>query len=207
MRYAPVDCMNSERDVLRCLPESLEQKQALLDSQEALGIGCYDGETFVGSVWFYRIEDRGLGSPLAPPWSGWARGSEDARLDLSQLPVELPFLGLSCFHVGRTKALESEDRNDPSYFGKGIGTGLLSAAVQWASQRDYRAIVAMSGIDAFAEFNNWAGTLPLKVYQRQRFNILHSVDAAASLPGHLQELMPEGPLSQAVVGRRVGDGT
>ena len=78
MRYSVIDCLNPDRDVLRCLPETLEQKQKLLDYQGALGIGAYDRDTFVGSLWFYRIEERGLGSPLAPPRSGWGRGSEDA---------------------------------------------------------------------------------------------------------------------------------
>ncbi len=203
MEYAAIDSVNLDRDVLRCLPELLEEKHALLDYQAAFGIGAYDNDTFVGSLWFYRIEDKGLGSPVAPPWSGWRRGSEGARLALPELDVELPFLGLSCFHVGRTKALESEDKNDESYYGKGIGSGLLAAAVEWAAQRDYMAIVTTSGIDGFPEFNNWAGMLPLKVYLRQGFDVLHTVDRAESIPGHLQELTPECQLTQAVVRKRI----
>ena len=121
---------------------------------------------------------------------------------MPELDVALPFLGLSCFHVGRTKALESEDKNDELYYGKGIGSGLLAAAVEWATQRDYMGIVTTSGIDEFPEFNNWAGMLPLKVYLRQGFDILLNVDATKSIPGHLQDLAPECPLTQAVVGKR-----
>ena len=137
MEYAPIDSANPDRDVFRCLPESLDEKRALLDYQDALGIGVYDSDIFIGSLWFYRIEDKGLGSPVAPPWSGWRRGSESARLALPKLDAELPFLGLSCFHVGRTKALESEDKNDESYYDKGIGSGLLAAAVVWAVQQPF----------------------------------------------------------------------
>lgn len=203
MEYAAIDCVNPDRDVLRCLPESIAKKQKLLDYQGAFGIGAYDNDTFVGSLWFYRIEEEGLGSPVAPPWSGWQRGNEGAGLDLSEIDVELPFLGLSCFHVGRTKALESEDRNDESYYGKGIGSGLLAAAVEWATQRDYMGIVTTSGVDGFPEFNNWAGMLPLKVYLKQGFDILHTVDTAESIPGHLRGLTPKCELTQAVVGMRI----
>lgn len=52
------------------------------------------------------------------------------------------------------------------------------------------------------EFNNWAGMLPLKVYLRQGFQILHTVDATESIPGHLRELTPRCQLTQAVVGKR-----
>ena len=203
MEYVPISSVNSDRDVLRCLPESLEEKRALLDYQAAFGIGAYDSGIFVGSLWFYRIEDKGLGSPVAPPWSGWQRKGEITRLILPRLDVELPILALSSFHVGRTKALEAEDRNDESYYGRGVGSGLLETAVEWATQRDYMAIVTTSGIDEFPEFNNWAGALPQKVYCKQGFSILHSLEATMSIPSHLQDLTPECQLSQAVMGRRM----
>jgi len=208
MEYRPVNTVNPDRDVLRCLPESLDQKQQLLDYQEAFGIGAYDGGAFVGSLWFYRIQEKGLGSPLAPSWSGWCRGSEDPRLSLQTLDVEVPLLGLSCFHVGRTKELEAEDRNDESYYGRGIGSGLLAAALKWASEHDYRSVVTTSGIDQFPEFNNWAGMLPLKVYLRNGFHILRKLDTSESIPGHLQDSTPnprEHQLVQAIVGKRANN--
>jgi hypothetical protein len=94
-------------------------------------------------------------------------------------------LGLSCFHVGRTKATEASDRNDTSYYRCGIGTALLKRGLDWASKRDYRSVVAISGIDAFPAYNNWAGTLPLKVYLRVGFNVLARLDAQSAVPGHL----------------------
>ena len=106
--------------------------------------------------------------------------------------------------MGRTKTLEPEDRNDESYYGRGIGTNLLLAAVQWAAERDYNAIVTMSGIDEFPEYNIWGGMLPLKVYLRRGFDILCPVDATESVPGHLRELTPDRQLSQAVVGKNIG---
>jgi hypothetical protein len=42
MRYEPVEEIRSERDVLRCLPESDEDKQSLLAFQGAFGIAAYD---------------------------------------------------------------------------------------------------------------------------------------------------------------------
>jgi len=203
MRYAAMDCIRPDRDLLRCLPESREEKQRLLDSQGAFGIGAYDNDVFGGSLWFYRIEERGLANPWAPPWSGWGRGSEGAGPRPAELDIGVPFPGLSCFHVGRTKALEREDRNDESCYGKGIGSGLLVAAMEWAVQRDYRAIVATSGIDAFPEFNKWAGMLPLKAFLRQRFDVLYNLDAAELIPNHLREATPGRQLVQAVVAKRI----
>ncbi len=206
MQYTPVDSVNPVRDVLRCLPESLEEKQQLLEYQRALGIAAYDKGTFVGSLWFYRIEDKGLGSPLAPPWSGWRRGSKEAHLTLQTLDIEVPLLGLSCYHVGRTKELEQKDRNDESYYGRGIGSGLLASSLKWAIENDYKAVVTTSGIDDFPEFNNWAGMLPLKVYLRNGFEILRNLDTSKTIPGHLRELIPnpqEHHLVQAIVGKRI----
>ena len=50
MQYAAIDSVTPDRDVLRCLPESREEKQQLLDYQGALGIGAYDNGVFVGSL-------------------------------------------------------------------------------------------------------------------------------------------------------------
>ncbi|GEM_PF-4974432 len=206
MHYKPIDLLNPDRDILRCLPESLEEKQRLLDYQGALGIGAYDNAAFVGSLWFYRIDKKGLGNPFAPPWSGWQRGNEDPKLTLQELNVKVPLLGLSCYHVGRTKELEPEDRNDESYYGKGIGSGLLVRALEWAVEQDYMAVIAISGIDDFPEFNNWAGMLPLKVYLRNGFEVLRHIDANESIPGHLRELIPNSQkhqLAQSIVGKRI----
>ena len=207
MEYTPIDSVNPDQDVLRCLSPDTEQRQRLLEYQGAFGIGAYDNGVFVGSLWFYRVENLELGNPFAPTWSGWCHSAEDyARFAPQKLPVAAPLLGLSCFHVGRTKQLEAVDKNDESYYGKGIGSGLLAAAVKWAAGRDYRWIMATSGIDAFPEFNCWAGLLPLKAFLRNGFVALRPLNATQTIPGHLQDLASHHSpqeLVHAVVGKRM----
>ena len=188
MQYRPIAELRPDRDVLRCLPESVDAKQSLVAHQGALGIGAYDDGLFVGSLWFYRLEDPASGCPLAPIWSGWHGDSDEFRRLSPEIPAHaLPVLGLDCFHVGRTKALEAQDVNDEFYSRRGSGTGLLTAALAWATQRDYRSVIAGSGMDAFPEYNNWAGTLPLKVYLRNGFDVLVPRDAWGAVPGHLRK--------------------
>jgi hypothetical protein len=207
VQYLPIESVNTDRDVLRCLPESLEQKQQILSHQGAFGLGAYEQRRFVGSLWFYRIEDLSQASPHAPPWSAWHRGAGEYNAISRRMQVgSLPTLGLSCFHVGRTKESESTDQNDRLYFGRGIGTGLLTAALAWAQSRDYRSVLSVSGIDSFPEFNIWAGTLPLKVYLRCGFGVLQHMDPDKSIPGHLRSHLGESGSKhcvQAFVIRRI----
>lgn len=88
--------------------------------------------------------------------------------------------------MGRTKEYENKDRNDDSYFGKGIGAGLLESAIRWASENNYKSIISDSGIDSFPEYNNWSGKLPLKVFTKQGFQILETISATDIIPGHLK---------------------
>lgn len=207
MQYRAIAELRPDRDVLRCLPDSVDAKRSLIAHQGALGIGAYHNGLFVGSLWFYRVEDPASGCPLAPIWSGWHSDSDGFRRLSPEIPAcALPFLGLDCFHVGRTKALAARDVNDESYYRRGIGTGLLTAALAWAAQRDYRSVIAGSGMDAFPAYNNWAGTLPLKVYLRNGFDVLKPGDAPSAVPGHLRkaaEVIEQDRLDMATMIRTI----
>ncbi len=188
MRYEPIAELRPERDVLRCLAESDDAKSALVAHQGALGIGAYDGELFVGSQWFYRVESRDAGCPHAPDHVPDLSPNEFKRQSVA-LGIQddaFPLLVLNCIHVGRTKALEDTDQNDTSYLKRGIGTHLLTAACNWAGERDYRAVLTTTGMDGFPEYNVWAGRLPLRVYLRNGFTTLANRDAIAEIPGHLR---------------------
>jgi hypothetical protein len=73
--YSAITTIEPERDVLRCLPESIDIKKKLLSFQGSFGIGAYDNGTFVGSLWFYLMIDGELGNPYVPDWSGLKLGS------------------------------------------------------------------------------------------------------------------------------------
>jgi len=188
MQFEPITELRPERDVLRCLAESDDAKRALLAHQGAIGIGAYEEGLFVGSQWFYRVESRNAGCPLAPDHIPDLR-PEDFRRQSVALGIPddaFPLLVLNCLHVGRTKATEDTDEPDPSYFRRGIGTHLLQAACAWAGDRDYRSVVTTSGIDGFPEYTVWAGRLPLRVYLRNGFTILANRDPETEIPGHLR---------------------
>ena len=202
--YEPITEIRPDRDVLRCLPESAAEKQALLEKQAAFGIGAFEDGIFVGSVWFYWIAAADSIS-AAPEWSGWhqnAAGFAQVRAKLARQAY--PILGLDCFHVGRTKAFESENRNDENYFRKGIGTNLLENAIFWAQTHEIKTVIAYSGIDSFPEFNLWSGRLPLKVYIQHAFQVFHSQEAIQNIPWHLQDFLPaadSAKMKMAIVAR------
>lgn len=188
MQYEPITELRPERDVLRCLAGPNDAKRALIAHQGALGIGAYDDGLFVGSQWFYRIETRDAGCPLAPRHVPDIQPETFKRRSVALgIPDDaFPLLVLDCLHVGRTKALEETDQNDTSYFRRGIGTQLLTAACAWATERDYRSVLTTSGMNGFPEYNVWAGRLPLKVYLRNGFTVLVSRDPEDEIPGHLR---------------------
>jgi len=154
---------------LRCQPDggSLEFN---LRHQEAIGIGAWDDELFVGSLWFYRLDDN-LTNPYAPAWVGYRRGNEEhlqrRKADAGLSPG--PVLGLDCVHVGRLIDNGPDGTPAKEYLGKGIGTKLLEGAVSFARERDYVGVIGGGGTDRVRSYNNWAGTLPTKVFVRQGF--------------------------------------
>lgn len=186
--YKAITSIEPERDVLRCLPELFAERMNLLSFQKCFGIGAYNDGSFVGSLWFYAINDPSIGNPYAPDWTGLKLGSEEYLSLISKLSMnDFPTICLRCFHVGRTKQTETTDKNDESYYGKGIGTGLLRTAIKWAKVNSYKSIITKSGLDGFDEFNNWAGSLPLKTYVRNGFEIISQDDWNKVVPGHLKE--------------------
>lgn len=155
---------------LRCLPDG-GKLEFCLGYQEAIGIGAWDDDLFVGSLWFYRLDDD-LVNPYAPPWVGYRRGNErnlQERKAQSGLGAG-PFLGLDCFHVGRLIENGPDGTPDPKYLGRGIGTRLLDAAVSFARENRYAAVLGAGGADRVRSYNHWAGTLPTKVFLRRGFS-------------------------------------
>lgn len=61
---------------LRCLPDGGSLEFCLGD-QGAIGTGAWDDDLFVGSLWFYRLDDD-LTNPHAPPWSGYNRANVES---------------------------------------------------------------------------------------------------------------------------------
>ena len=60
--------------------------------------------------------------------------------------------------------------NDPHYFGRGIGTAMCKASVQWARDHDYAAVLAPGAPDGLFEFAAWSGHLPSTTYTKLGFD-------------------------------------
>ncbi len=154
---------------LRCLPDggSLE---FCLGYQGAIGIGAWNDDLFVGSLWFYKLDDD-FTSRYAPPWCGYNKANaaslqeRKARSDLAPGP----FLGLDCIHVGRLIENGPDCAPDQRFLGTGIGTRLLEGAITFAKENGYAAILGRGGADWIRSYNHWAGSLPGRVLSRHGF--------------------------------------
>jgi GNAT superfamily N-acetyltransferase len=154
---------------LRCLPDGGSLEFCLRD-QGAIGIGAWDDDLFVGSLWFYRLDDD-LTNPYAPPWVGYNRANRESlaeRKARSNL-ASGPFLGLDCVHVGRLIENGPDGTPEPRYLGRGIGTRLLEAAIAFAKEHGYAAVLHGGGPDRIQSYNHWAGSLPARVPLRHGF--------------------------------------
>ena len=79
----------------------------------------------------------------------------------------------TCFHVGRLLRFDSsgsiEPTTDERYFGRGIGTALCRASVQWAKEHGYVAVVGLAAPEGLVEFARWSGHLPWTTYAKSGF--------------------------------------
>jgi len=154
---------------LRCLPDGGSLGFCLRD-QGAIGIGAWDDDLFVGSLWFYKLDDD-LTNRYAPPWVGYSKANTESlkeRKARSGLAAG-PFLGLDCVHVARLIENGPDGEPDPRYLGKGIGTRLLEGAIAYAKENGYQAILWGGGADRIRSYNHWAGSLPGRVPLRHGF--------------------------------------
>jgi len=61
---------------------------------------------------------------------------------------------------------------DPRYLGRGIGTALCSASIQWAREHGCAAVLALGAPDGLFEFAAWSGHLPWTAYAKLGFKVV-----------------------------------
>ena len=71
---------------------------------------------------------------------------------------------------------------DSRYAGRGIGTALCAASVQWATERDYTAVLALASPADLHEFAMWSGHLPWTTYAKLGFEVAGYTAAAGDMP-------------------------
>ena len=163
---SPIRREDLDKVLLRCLPDGY-RVEMLFKTQEIIGFGAWDGDECIAQLHCYRLNLPHGSSDLWPAWSrpSYVGGVLDGRLGISG-----PVWCHACFHVGRSiKSFANSDDPDSRYFGRGIGTTLAQASVQWAKRHGYEAVIAPGTPDGLFAFSVLAGGLPWTTYQKLGF--------------------------------------
>ncbi len=191
-----------DRIVQRCWPDR-EILDRLFGKQGTIGMAAWEDNQCIAQLHCYHVESLDEGNQDWPEHNKWL-----SRIPWSDVTAEVD-LGLrdrvwchACFHVGRTVEGAHEEALpaawgkgirkgiDPGYLGKGIGTALCKASVDWAREHDYQAVLAMGAPDELFEFAVWSGGLPWTSYLKLGFEPVAVESKDAELPEWAQGNSP-----------------
>jgi len=105
-------------------------------------------------------------------WWADLKGVED-RIEL---PARTAMLG--CWHVGRVREVDGEEREAEEYRGRGVGIGLLRRAIDWlhAGSAPFQALAAKAADSEARAYLNWLGGLALPTFNELGFERLASFE-------------------------------
>jgi GNAT superfamily N-acetyltransferase len=176
----PIRPDETGRIVMRCYPDG-EAVVRLFDRQGTIGMAAWDGDICVGLLHGYAIDVPGAGNP---DWPDWNRPAWVSRVLAGELGLTGRVWCHACCHVGRTLAAADEsDAPDGQYFGRGIGTALCRASVEWASENGYAAVLADGKPSALFQLAVWHGGLPWTTYAKLGFESSWREAKDDELPG------------------------
>jgi GNAT superfamily N-acetyltransferase len=180
----PVKSADLDRVAGACW-ENRETQMRLLDEQGILGMAAWDGERSVGQLHCYRVTLPEWDDASFPGYGrarlvSWPLGWPLLAAKQKGLEFDGPVWGHACFHVGF--AAPDARKADPAYFGRGIGTALCRASVEWAREHGYCAVLAQGGPKAVPAYNVWMGCLPWTTYDRLGFTCEAQEEDARELP-------------------------
>ena len=149
----PVGCMGE--------PDELQARIASLGSAAIL---AFDGDRHVGQLQFRRY----IGGQRSPNniWDPVYWMDFDGRAPT--LPPGT--ISVFCYHVGQ---LDDSDERDSSYFGRGIGAGLLDRLLEWAASTGAAAVVAKAS-PSLRPVMGFMGGQPIEVYEERGFQTVAS---------------------------------
>ena len=165
--------------------ENRQTQLRLLDSQEILGMAAWQGSQCVGLLHCYRVtlpdwDDSNFPGYARARLVSWPLGWPLLAVREKGLQFDGPVWSHACFHVGFTSP--ETHRPDRRYFGRGIGTALCEASLEWARGHGYAAVLAHGGTKAAPEYNVWMGCLPWTTYARMGFQCTAQEEDGQSLP-------------------------
>ena len=171
-------------------PSEVRARIADLGSSAAL---VFDGSQHVGQLQFRRYDPdlrspSGLHDPLY-----WGDFSATVAPELPQRA-----LNLFCYHVGQ---LDAGEARDARYQGRGIGSNLLDALINWADAERFEAIVAKA-VPAVRAVAVYMGGQPAAVYEERGFKIVarwQDADLLAHLSASMNEDSPLAAESRRLV--------
>jgi GNAT superfamily N-acetyltransferase len=146
-----------------------EMRQRLRD-QGTCSIIALDAGRPIAQL-YLRGYRRGFRSPRGlHDGSWWAdlKGVEDQVA----LPPRTAMLG--CWHVGRVRDADGTEREAEEYRGRGLGVGLLRAAIDWlrAPGSRYDALAAKGTDSEDRSYIGWVGGLPASAFASLGFERL-----------------------------------
>lgn len=181
----PIEEGEFERVPHRCWPRAREVVERLFAEQGTPGFAAWDGERCIGQLHAYRLNPPEPDEGNFPEWARenprlWPLGWPLATMRHRRMRFRGPVLGLACYHVGIT--CESPEAAEPKYFHRGIGTALCRAAVGWAREHAYAAVVALGGPANLFDYAAWMGALPWTTYAKLGFRSVAMEEDGRRLP-------------------------
>jgi len=154
---------------------------------------CHVGRTLE----IFHREIRSLVLRLAPE-NDWAPARILERLnELNVQRVDLDAVKDILQESRRSGGAETAGGDpDPRYLGRGIGTALCKASIQWARSHGYAAVLAIGAPDGLFEFAAWSGHLPWTTYSKLGFQTVDTGDEEDELPNWAQGDSPPEVMEQ-----------
>ena len=142
----------------RCWPGGEEEMSARITTQGTCSLIALDAGRPVAQL-YVRAYQRGYRSPGGLHDGSWWADFSGADETLT-IPVRTAVLG--CWHVGRVRDPDGAEHEAAQYRGRGIGVGLLEAAVAWlhADGTPFSALVAKAAEHEDRTYLGWLGGLP-----------------------------------------------
>jgi GNAT superfamily N-acetyltransferase len=165
--------------------ESREIQNRLLGQQQILGMAAWQGGRCIAQLHCYQVRLPQWDDSSFPGYGrsrpvSWPLGWPLLAAREKGLTIGGPVWGHACFHVG---FVGPEARSaDPAFFGRGIGTALCQASVEWAREHGYAAVLAHGGPKSVTEYNPWMGCLPWTTYAAMGFECIAQEEDGRRLP-------------------------